>query len=67
MYPKDAEGIANSVDPDQTAPLGLILVCTVRPDLSVRKHRIIRVICWMEYAQNSENTSIQYIYRKIQD
>ena len=22
MHPKDAEGIANSVDPDQTAPLG---------------------------------------------
>ena len=27
MHPKDAEGIANSVDPDQTAPL--IWVCTV--------------------------------------
>ena len=25
MHPKDAEGIANSVDPDQTAPLGGIL------------------------------------------
>ena len=24
MYPKDAVGIANSVDPDQTAPLGAI-------------------------------------------
>ena len=23
MHPKDAEGIANSVDPDQTAPLGV--------------------------------------------
>ena len=23
MHPKDAKGIANSVDPDQTAPLGL--------------------------------------------
>ena len=22
MHPNDAEGIANSVDPDQTAPLG---------------------------------------------
>ena len=22
MHPKDADGIANSVDPDQTAPLG---------------------------------------------
>ena len=24
MYPKDAEEIANSVDPDQTAPLGAV-------------------------------------------
>ena len=24
MHPKDAEGIANSVDPDQTAPLGAL-------------------------------------------
>ena len=23
-HPKDAEGIANSVDPDQTAPLGVV-------------------------------------------
>ena len=25
MHPKDAERIANSVDPDQTAPLGAVL------------------------------------------
>ena len=24
MHPNDAEGIANSVDPDQTAPLGAV-------------------------------------------
>ena len=24
MYPKDADGMANSVDPDQTAPLGAV-------------------------------------------
>ena len=42
MHPKDAEGIANSVDPDQTAP-SLIWVCTVCPDLSVRKLRKIMV------------------------
>ena len=24
MHPRDAEGIANSVDPDQTAPLGAV-------------------------------------------
>ena len=41
MHPKDAEGIANSVDPDQTAPL--IWVCTVCPGLSVRKLRKITV------------------------
>ena len=35
MRPKDAEGIANSVDPDHTARL--LWVCTVCPDLSVRK------------------------------
>ena len=41
---KDANGIANSEDPDQTAPLGdsfrssLIWVCTVCPDLSVQKN-----------------------------
>ena len=46
MSPKDAEGMANSVDPDQTASLGavcLILVYTVGPDLSVRKLKIIMV------------------------
>ena len=44
MHPKDAEGIANSVDPDQTAPRSsLIWVCTICPDLSARKLRIITV------------------------
>ena len=42
MHPKDAAGIANSIDPDQTAP-SLIWVCTVCPELSVRKFRIIMV------------------------
>ena len=41
MRPNDAEGIANRVDPDQTA---LIWVCTVCPSLSVRKLRIIMVL-----------------------
>ena len=44
MHPKDAEGIANSVDPDQTAPRSrLIWVCTVCPDMSIRKLRKITV------------------------
>ena len=45
-------GKANSEDPGQTAPLGsdcssrssLIGVCTVCPDLTVRKLRIIMVV-----------------------
>ena len=41
MHPKDAAEIANSVDPDQTAPL--IWVCTVCSDLSVQKLRNITV------------------------
>ena len=41
MPPKDgADGIANSVDPDQSSLIG---VCTVCTDLSVRKLRIITV------------------------
>ena len=36
MHPNNAEGIANSVDPDQTAP--------VYPDLYVRKLRNITVL-----------------------
>ena len=47
----DANGIANSEDPDQTAPplsdcssrSSLIWVCTVCQDLSVRKLRVITV------------------------
>ena len=41
MSPHDADGMANSVDPDQTAPL--IWVCTVCPGISVQKLRIIAV------------------------
>ena len=46
ISPNDADGMANSVDPDQTAPLGssrssLIWVCTVCPGISDRKLRII--------------------------
>ena len=39
MHPKDADVMANSVDPDQS----LILVCTVCCDLSVPIHRICTV------------------------
>ena len=40
MSPNDAEGMANSVDPDWSS---LIWVCTVCPGISVRKLRIISV------------------------
>ena len=40
MHPKDAEGIANSIDPDRRS---LIWVCTVYQDLSIRKLRIITI------------------------
>ena len=43
MLLKDADGIATSVVPDQTAPLSLIWVCNVCPGLSFRKLRIITV------------------------
>ena len=41
MRPGDAEGIANRVCPDQTALL--IWVCTVCPDLYIRRLRISTV------------------------
>ena len=41
MSPNDADGMANSVDTDQSAPL--IWVCTVCPGISVRKLRITTV------------------------
>ena len=44
--PNDADGMANSEDPDQTAPL--IWVCTVCSDLSVRKLRIITIAILMK-------------------
>ena len=44
MSPNDEDGMANSADPDQTAPRSsLIWVCTVCPGISVRKLRIITV------------------------
>ena len=48
MSPNDADGKANSVDPDQT----VIWVCTICPGISIRKLRIITVrtkesVSWM--------------------
>ena len=46
MSPNDADGMANSADPDQTAPRrsSLIWVCTVFPGMSVRKVKNITVM-----------------------
>ena len=41
MSPNDADGMANSVDPDQTSRSSLIWVCTVCPGISVWKLKII--------------------------
>ena len=52
MRLKDADGMANSVDPDQTAPRSsLIWVYTVCLDLPVRKLRIITVIVYNVFLQ----------------
>ena len=44
MSPNDADGMANSIDPDQTARSSLIWVCTVCLGISVQKLRITTVI-----------------------
>ena len=46
MHPKKADGLANSVDPDQTVPFrsSLIWVCTFCSDLSVPILRIFKVL-----------------------
>ena len=47
----DAVGIANSEDPDQNAPIwsSLIWVCTVCPNLTVEKFKIIIVLVQYMY------------------
>ena len=68
MRPKDAEGTANSVDPDQTVP---IWICTVCPNLSVRKLRIIRVeqnwyfIMYRKNPKNLDTLNVCCNYPKI--
>ena len=63
MSPNDADGMANSVDPDQTAPLGsLIWVCTVCPGISGRKLRIITVVSQATRVTSVSKTLIDHIY-----
>ena len=49
MSLKDADGMANSVDPDQTAPTrsSLIWIYTICSDLSVTILRIFTVGCFI--------------------
>ena len=49
MGPKDADGMANIVDPDQTAPLWVYIFC---PELSVWKLRFIMVSVQPKYCYN---------------
>ena len=65
ISPKDADGMANSVNPDHTAPrvdldqtAPLIWVYTVYPDLSVQTFGIITVVC----EQTAENGSDKYSF-----
>ena len=45
----DVDGMANSVDPDQTVPLSsLIWVCTVCPEWFVQKLMIIAISLLLE-------------------
>ena len=61
MSPNDADGMANSVDPDQKS---LIWVCTVCSDLSVPKLRTIMVKCPLTpQVRNSYYKTL--VYRKI--
>ena len=53
MSPNDADGMANSEDSDQTAP---IWVCTVCPGLAVRKLRIITVHEYVWHVQRKRTT-----------
>ena len=65
MSPKDADGIANSVDPDQTPQSSLILVCTVCPDLYVRKLRIITVFLFTGDRRKTERNNARVEYAEV--
>ena len=61
MSPNDAYGMANNVDPDQTAPL--IWVYTVCPGLSVRKLSSLRQFWFNDQFSSSlgENLNVSAI------
>ena len=69
MCPNDADRITNSVDPDQTAPLGAVWSRTAlfAKDLSVWKLRIIMVVLfylalWWPHQRKREFIALLIIY-----
>ena len=62
MHPKDTEGIAKSVPPDQTAPRSLIWVCTVCPGLCVQNQGSLRyvILIRMPWLVKYEKLSLNY-------
>ena len=63
FYQNDANGIANCEDPDQTAQdssSSLIWVCTVCPDLSVQKLRVITVVSVLGQLQYLQDFQLQF-------
>ena len=63
MRPNNADGMPNSVDPEQS----LIWVCTVCPGLSVRKLRIITVMNLTDLWFNSivfQSYKMSHVMRK---
>ena len=65
MGPNDADGMANNVDPDQTAPRSsLIWVCTVCPGLAVRKLRIIMVQLCLNSSDRYANLLITQLFNE---
>ena len=60
MSPNDADGMANSVDPDQTAPLGAVWsgsALFAQAYLSERNITVLPVIIWATTWQNQQNDS----------
>ena len=49
MHPKDADSIANSEDPDQTAPLGLFAQINLSENLgSLQYYENLCILCFSE-------------------
>ena len=55
MSPNDADGMANSVDPERSS---LIWVCTVCLGISVRKLRIVTVNVFLKLLMGKDNITL---------